>query len=354
MNERILALCPIGIGNFLLLLPALRHLKDKKPDTRLTLLCLKQEIFQLTKRYPFIDEALLLDSEKDKTPLAIARLLAKIKERFDLSIAFFPSNRLEYNVLPFLARVKERIGFRYCIKRWKSAAFLNTCLVPVFDDRHDLFQNFTPLTAMGITPHPAPAMLPVPLTEDEKAFALAYLRRHNPEGLPLIGFHPGSSSGQNMDKKRWPLPSFAALAQQILGEKPMRVFIFGGPEEEDLKKTLAAYIGPAADAVETRSFGETVALISRCQRFITNDTGLMHVAASFGIKTCGIFGPTDDTRTAPFGEGHLIIRQDLECSPCWTIQNVGRREFCKYGDFRCLRNLTAEAVYEKIQRWLEF
>jgi lipopolysaccharide heptosyltransferase II len=353
MNERILALCPIGIGNFLLVLPALRHLKDKKPDAHLALLCLKPEIFQLTKRYPFIDEALLLDPENSKAPLAIVRLLGKIKMKFDRSIAFFPSNRLEYNILPFLARVKERIGFRYHHRGWIRAAFLNTRLVPVSKNQHDLLQNFTPLSSMGIMPPATPEMLSFPLAENEKLFALDYLKQHNPEGLPLIGLHPGSSSGRNMDKKRWPFQSFAALAQRVLNGKQMRFLVFGGPEEQELKKTLAACIGPAADAVETGSLGETAALISRCQRFISNDSGLMHLAASFGIKTCGIFGPTDDTRTAPFGKGHLIIRQDLECSPCWTIQNVGRREFCKYGDFRCLGNLEAKSVYEKIWKWLE-
>jgi heptosyltransferase-2 len=280
------------------------------------------------------------------------RLLAKIKKKFDLSVAFFPSNRLEYNVLPFLAGVKERIGFRYRIKRWKSAAFLNTRLVPVFEDRHDLLQNFTPLTETGISPPPMPSMLSFPLTDEERSFALTRLEQYNPERYPLIGLHPGSSGDQKMDKKRWPLPSFAALAQRIAHEKPVKFLVFGGLEEKDLKRTLAAHMGSTADPVETHSLGETAAMISHCHRFIANDSGLMHLAVAMGVKTCGIFGPTDDTRTAPFGGGHLTVRQALECSPCWTIQNVGRREFCKYGDFRCLGNLTAEAVYERIQAWL--
>jgi heptosyltransferase-2 len=156
-----------------------------------------------------------------------------------------------------------------------------------------------------------------------------------------------------MDKKRRPTGSFAALAKRILGEKKAKFFVFGGPQERELKKAVAASIGPAANAVETASLGETAALIFRCRRFITNDSGLMHLAGSLGIRTCGIFGPTDDTRTAPFGPGHLVVRQDLECSPCWTIGNVGRREFCKYGDFHCLGNLTDESVYERIRKWLD-
>jgi ADP-heptose:LPS heptosyltransferase len=156
-----------------------------------------------------------------------------------------------------------------------------------------------------------------------------------------------------MDKKRWPLRSFAALAHRILSDKSVKFFVFGGPQEQEFKKTAAAQIGPAAVAVETASIGETAALISRCQKFIANDSGLMHLSASVGVRTCGIFGPTDDIRTAPFGKGHLVVRQDLECSPCWTIQNVGRRESCKYGDFRCLENLSPESVYEKIHNWLE-
>jgi heptosyltransferase-2 len=145
---------------------------------------------------------------------------------------------------------------------------------------------------------------------------------------------------------------FAELARLIQKGNNARFLIFGGSEEKRIKDELQKAIGAASVIVETGSLFETAAVISRCARFISNDSGLMHVAVSTGVKTCGIFGPTDDKRTAPFGREHLVVRGLEDCSPCWTIRNVGKREDCRYSDFRCLENLPAEYVFDKIKGWL--
>lgn len=351
-SARILAICPIGIGNFLLLEPALRRLKQAVPESTLSVLCLKPEIARLASRYAHIDETVAIEATKDHSLTASARFIRSLRNRFDLSLAFFPCNKKEYNLLPFLAGIPRRLGYRYATRRWASLSWLNSDLVPVSENMHDLVQNFALLKAIGVSAPENPALTPVPLSEEEKSFAGKYIADNNPEGL-IIGMHPGSSGEHGMDKKRWPAQRFGELARLILEKQKARFLIFGGPEENALKEEAANAAGPEALVVNTKSFFETAALIGRCHRFISNDSGLMHVAVSYGVKTAGLFGPTDDARTAPFGKGHLVIRGECPYGPCWAIRNVGKREECRYNDFRCLQKLGVETVYSRLEKWLD-
>ena len=351
-GKRILCICPIGIGNFLLLTPALRRLKGARPSARVAVLCLKPAIARLAERYPYIDEVISVDAGQSHSLADRAAFILSIFRKFDSSIAFFPSNRAEYNLLPFLAGIRERAGFRYEAYRVRTLSFLNTRLVAVDNSAHDLIQNFTLLKEIGVTMPEQPALDPLPLKEEEKAFADRYLKDH-PVREFLIGLHPGSSGEHGMDKKRWPARHFAELARLIGKGKKARFLVFGGPEEALLKAETTRGAGPQAIAAETKSLFETAALIGKCHRFISNDSGLMHIAASLGVRCAGIFGPTSDVRTAPWGPGHLVIRgQGCPVEPCWTIRNVGKREHCRYGDFRCLEELKPETVYSRLEKWL--
>jgi heptosyltransferase-2 len=293
-----------------------------------------------------------VDADRKQSLAAKIRLIRKLFRKFDVSLSFFPSNRLEYNILPFVSRIPERIAYHYHSRSFKTLSWLNNKRAPVLDNIHDLTQNFSLLQELDL-PLPDKVRMPAfPLIENEKDFAKQYIRKIGFEERTLIGIHPGSSAEHDMDKKRWPVERFAELAGMIGKDSDARFLIFGGPEEKEIKDTLANTIGNRATAVETGTLFETAAVISLCYRFISNDSGLMHVATAAEVKTCGIFGPTADTRTAPFGTGHLVVRGPAECSPCWTIRNVGLREACGYEDFRCLRNLTARDVYAKIKTWL--
>ncbi|OGS34655.1 MAG: hypothetical protein A2293_03025 [Elusimicrobia bacterium RIFOXYB2_FULL_49_7] len=346
--NRLLAICPIGIGNFLLLEPALRHLKQTAPTLHLGLLCLKPEIARLAARYSFIDEILSIDAKAQNGFLQKLSYIKTLRGRFDASLAFFPTNRREYNLLPFLCAIPERFAFRYASQRFNSLSFLNTRFAEVRPDTHDLLQNFNLLRFLDIQPPPSPDLARIPLTPEEHGFAAQYLIEHGLSDRPLIGIHPGSSGDHGMDKKRWPASRFGELAKLILTKRKARFLVFGGPEEEALKERVVTACGAEAVAVKTKTFFESTALIEKCDAFISNDSGLMHVAVCTGVKTVGIFGPTDHVRTAPFGSQNRVIRGECPYQPCWTLSTAGKREACRFGDVRCLRYLSAEKVFNAV------
>jgi heptosyltransferase-2 len=85
-----------------------------------------------------------------------------------------------------------------------------------------------------------------------------------------------------------------------------------------------------------------MAIIARCRVFITNDSGLMHVAAALGVPLVAIFGSTDPSRTGPLGANSRVLYQALSCAPCLKTQCPRNRE--------CMEAITVEEVFEEVKR----
>ena len=90
---------------------------------------------------------------------------------------------------------------------------------------------------------------------------------------------------------------------------------------------------------------QLAALIERCQLLVTNDTGTMHVATAVGTPVVALFGSTDPSTTGPWGDGHVVIRKDVPCSPCL-------KRICPT-DHRCMELITVDEVEEAVDRKLE-
>lgn len=349
--KRCLLLCPIGIGNYLLAYPTFEQIKRSNPEAKLFLLGLRGAIGTFAQNDPLFEEVLVVDPTKTRSPIGKSKTVAAVRRlQCDTAISFFPSNRLEYNLLAWLSGAKTRYAFRYNLKTFRAGRFLCNHLIDPEDNVHDVEQNLRVLAALGAQQRD-PLKFPDLFNMDEASQAEAWLERNGIEGRNLIGLHPGSSPDHGMIHKRWPERRFVGLAKDLSGPDNSVVLVFGGPEENPLKRAIAKRIGESAISVEDLAFRETCALVARCHLFVSNDSGLMHIAALSKVPTVGIFGPTDDIRTAPWGSQHLVIRSQMDCSPCWRISNVGVRVGCKYKDFRCLRKLGVDEVLEKIVEW---
>jgi len=90
------------------------------------------------------------------------------------------------------------------------------------------------------------------------------------------------------------------------------------------------------------TLGQAMALIKRCNFFLTNDSGLMHIAAAFHVPLVAIFGPTNHVATGPMSENATIVRHDFDCSPCL-------KETCPL-DHRCMLSIEPDEVWEEMSR----
>jgi ADP-heptose:LPS heptosyltransferase len=173
------------------------------------------------------------------------------------------------------------------------------------------------------------------LPEDQRAIADEWLlQRGVPAGKPLLALHPGASG----DSKRWPLERFRRVAAKMAQSHTM--LIVEGPAEPGLGSELARGL-PAEERVIAASLPlELVAaLLSVCDAYLGNDSGISHLAAALGLRSLVIFGPTRPEQWAPTGASVIVIRDHSGCNGC----ALGTAEV-----HRCLDNIPVEEVWKRL------
>ena len=168
------------------------------------------------------------------------------------------------------------------------------------------------------------------------------------DGLPnqrFVVLAPGSK----MDAKRWPEEHFVAVGQQLLSHYlGLTLIIVGGAEDAQMGDRLcAAFAGRGVNLAGKLSIYGSAALMSRALVYIGNDTGTMHLAAMVGLPCVAIFSSRDYPGLwDPYGEGHVILREELECSGCML-------EMCEERSKACLLAITVEQVVASVMERLD-
>ena len=155
--------------------------------------------------------------------------------------------------------------------------------------------------------------------------------------------------GTRWETKRWPVESFAEVAGMIRERKGYKVVLAGAPDETDVAERVMSLAGDGVVNLAGRtSVAQMAALVAGASVVVMNDTGPMHLAAALGRPLVTIFGPTSPVKTGPYRQEAGVCRLDLPCSPCY----LKRLADCRYGH-RCMRELSAEAVAERVAAVLE-
>jgi heptosyltransferase-2 len=150
----------------------------------------------------------------------------------------------------------------------------------------------------------------------------------------LLGINPGATYGS---AKRWYPERFAKVADELARLWGARVVITGGAGESGIAGEIESVMsGGCLNMAGRTTVRELAALIKRCNFFITNDSGPMHLAAAFNVPLVAIFGPTDNTTTSPYSSHSVVVRSETECAPCL------KRE-CPT-DHRCMTAVSADDV----------
>jgi heptosyltransferase-2 len=337
-----------GIGENLLLVPALRVLRDHYPQARITMAVRSPAAAILLKNGDLVDEIIACDYKIQDSLMKKISLIARLrKERFDISITAFPSNRLDKAIFSWLSGARVRIFHDHGGIITGLLRFMNNIYVPVDFKAHDIEQNLNLLTPLGIDICKSDRDPYLRISEEAEKDAAAFLEKQGINGPDIFALHPGSSADLGMKNRRWPLARFKALAESIIEKYAGTVLVFLGPDEADLvfdiNHTRIFFVRERIDVA--------TALIKKCRLFIGNDSSLMHIAAISGIPTIGIFGPANPSRTGPRGPKAQVITGRSGCSPCYSFEDLGKPIVCKAG-LECLNSISVEdilALAQKIQ-----
>lgn len=265
-------------------------------------------------------------------PFDTGEFIGRIRrERFDMMLDFQAT--LKSGLLGALSGIGDRIGFAPPDGRELNHLFM-TRLVRL-PQRPMLRPEKALALVREIAPDAENALPNLAPANSDREFVETILAAQTGADKPLIGMHPGTSNFGSF--KRWPLDRFARVAellQQRYGSAPI---VTWGPGEEELAAELIELSGGKAAQAPALSITQLAALLARLDVLIAADTGPLHLAAALGTRTVAIFGPKDPAVYGPWGEGHRIIRRDVDCSPC----RVRRCDHVK-----CLMAIEPEVVFE--------
>lgn len=334
--RRLLVRGPNWIGDAVMCEPALRAVRGLFPEAEVTLL-VKPTIAELLARHPAVDHTLVYEDRRKHAGLAGKWALAEElrRRRFDLAILF--QNAFEAALIAFLAGIARRYGYATDGRGWLLTDPIERGPRAVSKHQVQYYLDLLrPLGADGSATFPRLFLS----EQEEREMAVKLAERGVGAGDLVIGLNPGSTYG---GAKRWLPDRFAESVQRVaddqhrLGQQA-RVVVVGAKGEEALARNIAERLRlPAVVLAGQTTVRELMAVTKRCDLFLTNDTGPMHIAAAFGVPVVAVFGPTDHRTTSPVGERYAIVRQPVDCAPCLLRE-------CPI-DHRCMTRVTVDEVH---------
>jgi lipopolysaccharide heptosyltransferase II len=334
--HRILIRATNWVGDAVMSMPAFEAVRDNFPESHIAVLA-RPWVVPLYQSHPAVTELIPYKRGygywKDASEfLRVIQLIRAL--HFDLAVLF--QNAFEAALITRLAGIKIRVGYNT-----DGRGFLLSHSVVRGTEVLKLHQVEYYLTFLRALGWDAPTRDPA-LRADPEALArvreLLFSKGIEDQDL-LVGLSPGAAYGP---AKRWPVERFAAIGDRAIREWGAKVVVIGTEKEKELGETLVSASAPGAvNLCGMTGLGDALALIKRCQLFVSNDSGLMHAAAALKVPTVAVFGSTDPVATGPRGKNARIVKHDMECSPCLKPE-------CRKG-YRCLLAVRPDDVWREME-----
>ncbi len=327
------------IGDLVMNLPALDQLRAHFPDAEIVAIARPWVKDALAFRADLVDRCLDFDDKGELKSLSGFYRFCKglREERFDLGLAF--TKHFKGAAMLWLARVPVRAGFSVP----ESALFLNRRLprrrLPK-RHRHSAHDCLDLLETLGLelAARPRPR-----LDRDPALNRLVAEKFLGGLARPLLAIHAGAAYGT---AKRWDPDRYAEVCRHFLERRGGSVILLGVAAEQEVNDAIAAMVNAPGlrNLCGQTCLKESIALISSADGFLSNDSGLMHVAAAFGTPQTAIFGPTDVTATYPDSPVARVLYRQVPCSPCF-------RRHCPIGH-DCMKAIQPEEAVAAVDAML--
>jgi lipopolysaccharide heptosyltransferase II len=344
-DKKILILALQGIGDTLLSFPMIKSLQNYFPESSIDVTVANQECYELVKINRNINKIIRIDISWKNIPKAISQVR---KDKYDIAIVTFPPGRKNDLLMCLIqARIKIGIPDRRLIGKLFTNVYSRR-IEPTYKT-HDKDENLRMIQYLGIDPNYS-LQPTLDISDFDNSYATQYLKdKRVDDNDLLIGIQPGS--GDAMPCKRWPAGSFARLADILISRYNAKLILFGGKDNNELLSNISLLMEKKPYLICGEKLVSVCGIIKKCNLFISNDTGLMHVAAAVGTPVVAIFGATDPKRTGPCGIGHMIIKSGVVCSPCHTLKTAHFNK-CPKGTNECMKSISVEQVLKAVENQL--
>lgn len=340
--KRVLVVGPAWVGDMIMAQSLFRILRRQHPEIEIDVLAPAWSA-PLLARMPEVREAVQMPLGHGELGLRTRYRLGRELARRDYHQALILPRSFKSALIPWFARVPRRTGYlgerRYGVINDRRP--LDPAAMPLVVQRYAGLGRESGACAPPLDELPWPA-----LTVD----AVNGLRVMGELGLsanrPTVALMPGAEYGP---AKQWPLEYYAALARR-LAEKGVQTWVLGSQKDFELGESIVSQSRLGLNAGSVNLCGKTqlhdaIDLLARVQVAVTNDSGLMHVAAAVGVPLVTLYGSSTPAYTPPLSARATIIYLNVACSPCFD-------RTCRFGHYNCLRDIAVVDVFNATCRQL--
>jgi heptosyltransferase-2 len=328
---RILIRASNWLGDSIMSIPAVRAIKKGRPDAHVTIAA-PAKLVPVWKLIPEVDEIIALES---KSLLATVQTMRR-QPPFEVAILFPSSLRVALEA--WCSGISRRAGYRghwrrlllnqIVRKRGKQQPFEHHSL-------HYLRMAEDCGTEVNLREPSTTALIP---TAQKPVLSETQRSRRNDKQPFLLALSPGAEYGP---AKRWLPERFAEVAAGAAAQAEIKWILFGTEQDAAVGQMIASVLGDhCVNRIGQTNLEQLIEELRSCHLLLTNDTGTMHLASLLGIPAVAIFGSTEPRLTRPLGQGHVILRHQVECSPCFLRE-------CPI-DFRCMKAITVQETVEAV------
>lgn len=338
--KKILIVGPSWVGDMVMAQTLFILLKNKYPDCLIDVLAPRWSE-PLLARMPEVYRSVVMPIGHGELAfgkrMALGRGLAK--EGYDQAIIL--PNSLKSALIPFFADIPVRIGWRGEMRFW----LVNDIRLLIKERYPLMIERFA---ALAYPPNAdLPKDLPRPRLEVNPEQVAHLARGKGLNDAPFLALCPGAEFGP---AKRWPEQHYAEVAKHYLA-KGWKVVLFGSAKDQPVGESIRQVISPeqqrdCLNLCGTTSLAEAIDLMSLASAVVSNDSGLMHIAAALNRPLAVVYGSTSPDFTPPLSDQVVVERLGLDCSPCF------QRE-CPLEHLNCLKQLEPQRVISGLEKMLE-
>ncbi len=332
----ILIIAPNWIGDAVMTEPLISKLKEDHPDSSIDVVATPW-VASVMRAIPAVNKVIAVDLKHGALQWAERKALALQLQQNHYSHAYVLPNSFKSALIPWMANIPNRIGYRGEL-RW---GLINQALQnPSRSNRPPMSSHYFALSNAQSTSVPQPKLS----LSSEALLSIKQKLQSLKEHAKLFVICPGAEYGP---AKQWPTEHYAELAKKLAQEDPHHlVLILGSKKESPLGEqisTLSTHPHQVINWCGETTLDEAIACISVATAVISNDSGLMHIAAAFSRPQIAIFGSSDPRHTPPLSNLAKVHWLHLECSPCF-------KRTCPLGHLKCLVDIRPSEVLNSIHQ----